>query len=362
MIEREERLGGILKQCIHDGFGLLHFGERLSGPEYVERFIREFHELKIECELQTFVTRMEEKAEAKKITYVNKMYKMMKEKFKMTDADFQQYDGSIGMEKVVLDQPSRLATEHIEALKKIVGEKYVTTEDYPRLAVAYGKTGYDAIRLRRHQIDSLPDAVVYPDTTEQVEQIVAYCTEHKIPLYVYGGGSSVTRGVEPTLGGISLDMRLRFNKVLKFKKEFAAKEVIQAKRLGISPEELLNQSLKNVPEGCEGLLFQPYFTPNITMPTARGAIIGFSDAHTRIHLYRAIIEGINFALIDGMKVMEQRAGHKFQAIYLGGGGSQSDEICQITAHMFGLPVVRTQTYEGYRNRLCTCRIRGNRGV
>ena len=124
-----------------------------------------------------------------------------------------------------------------------------------------------------------------------------------------------------------------------------AKEVIQAKRLGISPEELLNQSLKNVPEGCEGLLFQPYFTPNITMPTARGAIIGFSDAHTRIHLYRAIIEGINFALIDGMKVMEQRAGHKFQAIYLGGGGSQSDEICQITAHMFGLPVVRTQTYE-----------------
>ena len=83
--------------------------------------------------------------------------------------------------------------------------------------------------------------------------------------------------------------------------------MIQAKRLGISPEELLNQSLKNVPEGCEGLLFQPYFTPNITMPTARGAIIGFSDAHTRIHLYRAIIEGINFALIDGMKVMEQRA-------------------------------------------------------
>ena len=59
MIEREERLGGILKQCIHDGFGLLHFGERLSGPEYVERFIREFHELKIECELQTFVTRLD---------------------------------------------------------------------------------------------------------------------------------------------------------------------------------------------------------------------------------------------------------------------------------------------------------------
>ena len=36
LIEREARLGGMLKQCIHDGFGLARFGERLAGPEYVE--------------------------------------------------------------------------------------------------------------------------------------------------------------------------------------------------------------------------------------------------------------------------------------------------------------------------------------
>ena len=34
LIEREAKMGGILKQCIHDGFGLLRFGERLTGPEY----------------------------------------------------------------------------------------------------------------------------------------------------------------------------------------------------------------------------------------------------------------------------------------------------------------------------------------
>ena len=56
LMEREERLGGILKQCIHDGFGLLHFGEKLSGPEYAERFEREFSELDIACRVQTFVT------------------------------------------------------------------------------------------------------------------------------------------------------------------------------------------------------------------------------------------------------------------------------------------------------------------
>lgn len=40
--------------------------------------------------------------------------------------------------------------------------------------------------------------------------------QRKIPLYVYGGGSSVTMGVEPVNGGISLDMRLRFNEVVSF--------------------------------------------------------------------------------------------------------------------------------------------------
>lgn len=45
---------------------------------------------------------------------------------------------------------------------------------------------------------------------------MAYCTKEKIPLYVYGGGSSVTMGVEPVNGGISLDMRLRFNEVVSF--------------------------------------------------------------------------------------------------------------------------------------------------
>ena len=47
LIEREGRLGGILKQCIHDGFGLQRFKEKLSGPEYAERFIEEFHSLEI---------------------------------------------------------------------------------------------------------------------------------------------------------------------------------------------------------------------------------------------------------------------------------------------------------------------------
>ena len=47
IIEREKQLGGILRQCIHDGFGLTRFGVTLSGPEYSQRFIDEVNELKI---------------------------------------------------------------------------------------------------------------------------------------------------------------------------------------------------------------------------------------------------------------------------------------------------------------------------
>ena len=145
------------------------------------------------------------------------LYKMMKEAFHMTDEDFRDYTDDIGFDQVSLpDHPSRIAPEHLEALKKIVGKEFVTTGDYERLSVAYGCTGYDLLRLRHKQIDSLPDVVVYPDTTEQVEELVHYAAEHKLPLYVYGGGSSVTRGVEPIKGGISLDMRKRFNKILSF--------------------------------------------------------------------------------------------------------------------------------------------------
>lgn len=47
IIEREKELGGILRQCIHDGFGLTRFKETLSGPEYAQRFIDQVEEMKI---------------------------------------------------------------------------------------------------------------------------------------------------------------------------------------------------------------------------------------------------------------------------------------------------------------------------
>ena len=59
LIERENHLGGILKQCIHDGFGLTRYSLRLTGPEYIEKDINKLEELKVDYVLSTFVLDIE---------------------------------------------------------------------------------------------------------------------------------------------------------------------------------------------------------------------------------------------------------------------------------------------------------------
>ena len=55
ILERDDSLGGILKQCIHNGFGLHKFGEELTGPEYAWKYEQRVHELGIEYKLNTMV-------------------------------------------------------------------------------------------------------------------------------------------------------------------------------------------------------------------------------------------------------------------------------------------------------------------
>ncbi|WAM36422.1 NAD(P)/FAD-dependent oxidoreductase [Caldicellulosiruptor acetigenus] len=71
LIERDSHLGGVLQQCIHNGFGLHIFKEELTGPEYAERFINELKSMNIEVMLETMVIEL---TSQKKITAVSKKY------------------------------------------------------------------------------------------------------------------------------------------------------------------------------------------------------------------------------------------------------------------------------------------------
>lgn len=130
-----------------------------------------------------------------------------------------------------------------------------------------------------------------------------------------------------------------------FKKEFAQREMLIASERNISPEEILNKTLDTIPPGCQGLILQPFWGASHKLPTAKGSVIGFGDVHTRAHIYKAIIEGINYSLIDGVEKLEKKTKIKVEKILVSGGGSQSDAICQITADMFGRNVYKERTYE-----------------
>ena len=171
------------------------------------------------------------------------LYKIVKERFGLDDQFFSDYRADPGFDEVKLDIPRKLSETHLKAFRKIVGEEFVRTDDYARVSVAYGKTMYDIMRLREKRLDAVPNAVLYPESKEQIESIVAYCAAKKIPLYVYGGGSSVTRGVECVKGGVSLDLRLRFNNVVSFN-ETDQIITVQAGMSGPKLEEVLNNAVK----------------------------------------------------------------------------------------------------------------------
>ncbi|WDP87060.1 MAG: carbohydrate kinase [Desulfobacter sp.] len=130
-----------------------------------------------------------------------------------------------------------------------------------------------------------------------------------------------------------------------FKKEFAQKEVETAHALGIAPEQLLDQCLERTPPGAMGLLVQPYWGPGLDHPNAKGAMIGFGDVHTKDHVYRAVIEGLGFALLEGMERIQAKGRVKVRQAVLSGGASQSNAICQIAADIFNLPMVKAATHE-----------------
>ena len=131
-----------------------------------------------------------------------------------------------------------------------------------------------------------------------------------------------------------------------FKEEFGLQERLMAADSGQAPEELLEELVRDVPPGSQGLVCQPYWTPGPDLePYAKGAVFGFGDVHTRAHLYRAILEGIVFALKEGARLTEKKNGVPITELRATGGGSRSDSIMQMTADIFDLPVYRPHTPE-----------------
>ena len=123
--------------------------------------------------------------------------------------------GQLGLELVPDDVPVTFPAEHLAFLTQTCGDENLHTDTFTRMKRSYGQGMIDSLRLRRKIVENIPEIVVAPRNQAEIGAIVAYANEHLIPIYVFGGGSSVTRGYEATKGGICIDMSVHMNRLIE---------------------------------------------------------------------------------------------------------------------------------------------------
>lgn len=108
-------------------------------------------------------------------------------------------------------RPCTLTEADRDELSAIVGEQHCRTDDVARLLHAGGKSTLDLLRRNGDGIQDAPDAILLPGDEDEVGAILRYCTEHRIAVVPFGGGTSVVGGLDPLRGGfsavVSLDLR-----------------------------------------------------------------------------------------------------------------------------------------------------------
>jgi alkyldihydroxyacetonephosphate synthase len=170
-----------------------------------------------------------------------KLLQLLKETFGLADDHFK-VSVSDGNRKAAYCQPTRvISPEHAATIAGIVGEDNVSVDPYDRLKFATGKTMEESLRLRQGEVRAVSDLVVHPRHKNDVRQLVGYCNRKQIPVYVYGGGSSVNFGLMPSKGGITLVMGTHMNQVVRLN-ETNQTVTVQAGIMGPDYEMALNDA------------------------------------------------------------------------------------------------------------------------
>ena len=152
-------------------------------------------------------------------------------------------------------RPSALTAADRDALAAIVGAEFVLDDDRARLLHAGGKSTLDLLRRKDTEQDA-PDAVLVPADEDQIAAILRQCSERRIAVVPFGGGTSVVGGLDPERDGftavVSLDLR-RLNELHSLD-EVSGEAVLGAGVTGPDAERLLGErgfSLGHFPQSFE---------------------------------------------------------------------------------------------------------------
>jgi len=179
VLERDAELGGILQQCIHNGFGLKVFKEELTGPEYAERFINELDKSGIEYKLNSMVTKMHPD---KRVEYASAEEGFVTIKAKAIVLTMGCYERSAGAISLPGKRPSGVMTAG-------AAQKYLNIDGYlvGKNVFILGSGDIGLIMARRMKLEGANVrgvAEILPFSGGLKRNIVQCLDDYDIPLYL----------------------------------------------------------------------------------------------------------------------------------------------------------------------------------
>ncbi len=186
ILEKDGQLGGILNQCIHNGFGLTEFKEELSGPEYLARFVKQVKDRGINFKLHSYVTNI---TPDKVVTYTNEVDGMVEVKAKAIVVATGCYERSAGAIQVPGDRPKGVITAG-------TAQKYLNIHGYlvGKRIVILGSGDIGLIMARRLTLEGakvLCVAELMPYSNGLQRNISQCLDDFNIPLYLSHSVSKV---------------------------------------------------------------------------------------------------------------------------------------------------------------------------
>ncbi len=242
-------------------------------------------------------------------------------------------------------RPSALSKADQSALTGIVGAEYCRTADLDRLLRAGGKSTLDLLRRKDTGVQDAPDAILLPggpDGEDAVAAILRYCSEHRIAVVPFGGGTSVVGGLDPIRDGfgavVSLDLR-RFDRLISLD-EVSGQAVLGAGLTGPDAERLLGErgfSLGHFPQSFEYATMGGYAATRSSGQDSAG-YGRFNDMVRGLRMVTPV------GTIDLGRAPESAAGPDLRQLFLGSEGAFG-VITQVRLRVHRIP--ESVRYEGW---------------
>jgi len=236
-----------------------------------------------------------------------------------------------------------LATKVHEALTAAVGAGNVTSDQLTRVAHTRGWSTPDLLKLRCGDASDAPDAVVFPGSHEDVLHVLEICTEHRVAVVPFSGGTSVVGGLAPVRdsfdGVIALDLR-RLDAMTAIDTE-SRTATLQAGVRSTRAEQLLGEhgfTLGHFPQSYEGASLGGYAATR----AAGQASVGYGR-------FDEMVVGLVLATPRGTITLgtaqKSAAGPDLRELVMGSEGTLG-VITEVTVRVHALPELRV--YDGWR--------------